>query len=122
MQAIETFLTDWKTYFSVIDLAATFVSLIGIPWGLWIFYNSRRKIDIYILCKDGECEGQSKKIGSLQKMHAIRSEIVGLVTMKSGKGRMDLSDYQVDQNFKNNRVTVPLQNQDFQCWEGHNGK
>lgn len=116
MQAIELFLTDWKTSLAVVDLFATVVSLIGIPWGIFLWYRSRRQITIFVSCKENADKAEIK-IGTLPKNQAVRSEIVGLVTMKAGKDRMDLSDYKVDQAFEGNKVVVPLSEVDFNRWK-----
>ena len=116
MQAIELFLTNWKTLIAVVDLFATVVSVVGIPWGIFLWYRSRRQISIFVSCKD--CANEPDiKIGTLPKNQAVRSEIVGLVTMKAGKNRMELSDYKVDQTFKGNKVVVPLSEDDFKRWK-----
>lgn len=117
MPTIESLLTNYSTCLAVVDLFATMVTLIGIPGGIFLWSRSRRKITIFVSCRDGADKGEMIEIGRLPKNQAVRSEIVGLVTMKAGKGRMDLSDYTVDQAFRGKRVVVPLREVDFKRWK-----
>lgn len=118
MEEIAAIFTEWKTQFAIIDLIATIISLVGIPWGLFVWYRARRMITIYVSCNEGERKGQLVQIGALPKHQATRSEIVGLITMKAGKERMDLSSYRVDQSFRHNKIVVPLSENDFTRWAG----
>lgn len=84
-------------------------TFLGVFWTAWVIRRDRQYVTIVARSADG----REKIIGRTPRRFVTRAEVMGCVSMKAGRDRLDFTGFDPDYKFKGDRVVVDLEPLDF---------